>query len=878
MLYHFKKTPVYINGMSLIISDAQLSREVGITSPYKLGDRVSVNYLNSSLPVGQLNLRYYLTGADILKQYIYSTDIQTITGNVAGLTFNQGYLTSYNISCSPNETIEVDAGITFFDDLSGVFTPQSPNNIGFNPLNLSNISIDNLAGYTQNIPGIITNASFSYSANISPVYKYVGTGSPPTRADRINIIDRKITADISCDNVSAQLPISGEKFGIILNLNNETHFRQTESFGCSGLINKKTLSLSANSVENNTISITQNHLNNFGGISGVIVNGNNTFEIVSNIDTHPFTSRDNSLRYVDNIKVGEIDCNNFNVVRYSTHDGISVTPPTNIVNDYLTVYSSNGNFTWPSKLSFSYQPITITGLSIYSGRAGTPMYISGTNFYNISEVYFGDSSVNFQIQNSTSIFTSVPYNGITDKVKVVSRRRGISGLSSAPFFHEPKITIFSPITGIWKDQIIIGGVNFTGVTSVKFNGINAHSYSLVSNSIISAQSPNTGSGGFAGGNISISTSGGNSISASLYSPHVQIYSFSGTSGLYGQNVQLNLTVDTGYMYPTGGGYKVNFGGVDQKFFVKSSGALTGLIPTGAVDGYIRLYKPDGVSTYSPKYEIFNVIGEPEIYNLSPLNSNNFRSYSFFPLTIYGKNLQYFNSSSSSVRMSGNNSTGVNIFTGNQLVTNTIGDSLLIPNAIFTGLYENVTLIVKNDYGQTSYQMGRVGDPIRKNQGMIIFLGGGNIFQQSPYSLTDGNFFGHNVLACSYRIPGGGGTYTEQTYVDFYNANNSPVDLSLASFVYSPSQGTNLTSINSGVISLFRNTNEVYNSNSIRLGLHNPIIQNYDGSTYHAPYLHPFGQTYTGITKIRFSTTGLTGNGIDYSENRLVVALTELYLW
>jgi len=112
---------------------------------------------------GSLKFTYYLTGYDYLKQYIYSNNNQPISGNIGGLQFNQGYLSEYSISIEPNSPIKVSAGITFYDQLTGILTQSSATtNTGF-ILRSSDIQINNLSNYTINILQNFTKASFSYT-------------------------------------------------------------------------------------------------------------------------------------------------------------------------------------------------------------------------------------------------------------------------------------------------------------------------------------------------------------------------------------------------------------------------------------------------------------------------------------------------------------------------------------------------------------------------------------------------------------------------------------------------------------------------------------------------------------------------------------------
>lgn len=897
MFYSLRNIPIYINGERLLVSEADISQSIGLESVYRIEDRVSEKYLVESPHVGSLNIRYYLTGADPLKKYIYSLSDNTITGNFGGITFNQGYLTAYDLPCEPNRPVQVSARISFFDKVSGQFASVAPVNLTGQILNFSNVSINNLSSYTETPLNVISNARFSYNCQVEPVYKYSDTGAVPTRADRVSVLERTISADIFSDNTSLNIPFSGEKFGIILNLSGEA-----ETFGCSGRISAKNMAISTDSLHTHSISISQNHLNRIGGIASISVSPSNSITITSHADTHPFISNDSSINYVDQITIGETNCTGFTVSRQGNYDQIDIEPNELLLNDYLTIFSTNGNFTWPTPLSFTYNPITVNGISITSGRAGTPLYITGSNFNYVSDVFIGQTRSNFQIISGNLIGTTVPYNGYSGPVTVMSRRRGLTGVSSNTFFHEPKITIHSPVTGFWGDTITIGGNNISGATGIKFGNINANSFSVLSNSIAIAVTPSTGAG-YPSGYITIYTSGGSSQSPSRYSPEVPIYSFSPMSGIFGEAVTINTKVDTGYLFPSGDGFKIDFCGVDQKFKVNSTGTLTGVIPIGARDGYIRIYRPDGISTYKPNTGIFNVLGDPEIYSVSGIGVTSFYKNVIFGLSIEGKNLQYFNQTGSYVGISGTATHRMNTFTGASLSYSSNGSLLVVPNMVYLsdfeyGPNEATYIVVKNDYGTVTTPFKTFASPPNQGHNMSVINGsfttmfGADYNAPSPQSVLDESLYNTAAILCGYN----GATYYPPAYFELARLDGGVSNLSSFRFVCGLVYGEGLspqypapnggpgrffycTSFPSGVISLYRGSQMVYNSQEIYIGANNEVLINYDLSRFHSGEVFNLPSLYTGITKIRFSATGVIGNGIsDTATQAMCINLAVLQIF
>jgi hypothetical protein len=124
----------------------------------------------------------------------------------------------------------------------------------------------------------------------------------------------------------------------------------------------------------------------------------------------------------------------------------------------------------------------------------------------------GDSSTGEDATNSCSHTTYLGYNdpsydnGLIYANAVSWLANGTSGGGSAP-----TITGFSPSSGGVGSSVSITGTNFTGATSVKFNGQSA-SFSVGSSTSISATVPNCSSTG----TISVTTPSGTATSSSSF--------------------------------------------------------------------------------------------------------------------------------------------------------------------------------------------------------------------------------------------------------------------------------------------------------------------------------------------------------------------------
>src|SRR5262249_38966239 len=130
---------------------------------------------------------------------------------------------------------------------------------------------------------------------------------------------------------------------------------------------------------------------------------------------------------------------------------------------------------------------TITSFNPTSGPVGTSVVITGTNLTGATAVKFnGTSATTFTVNSATHITATVPSGATTGPIAVTPR--GGTGTSTGSFTitGSPTITSFSPTSGIAGANIVITGTNFTGATTVAFNGASA-SFTVNSATQITAQ-------------------------------------------------------------------------------------------------------------------------------------------------------------------------------------------------------------------------------------------------------------------------------------------------------------------------------------------------------------------------------------------------------
>jgi gliding motility-associated-like protein len=136
--------------------------------------------------------------------------------------------------------------------------------------------------------------------------------------------------------------------------------------------------------------------------------------------------------------------------------------------------------------------------------------------------------------------------------------------------------------------ITLTGTNFTGATTVRFNGTDATSFTVNSSTQITATVPV----GASTGTIAVTTPGGTATTSSSFTVFLPptLSSFTPSSGAINSSVVITGTNFTGAT-------AVNFNGVSATTFtVNSATQITARIPVGATSGAISVTAPGGTVT------------------------------------------------------------------------------------------------------------------------------------------------------------------------------------------------------------------------------------------------------------------------------------------
>lgn len=235
---------------------------------------------------------------------------------------------------------------------------------------------------------------------------------------------------------------------------------------------------------------------------------------------------------------------------------------------------------------------TINSFTPASAATGTTVTITGTNLTSVTAVSFGGvPASSFTIVNATTI-TAIVGSGASGNVTIVAS--GVPAtLGGFTYIPPPTITSFTPTSGTINTQVTITGTNFTGATSVRFGGIPAGSFNVLSPTTISAIVL-----GGSSGKVSVITPGGSDSLAGfvfISPPPPSITSFSPLSGNAGTTITINgnnFNTDPSLNY-------VYFGTTQANVISSTPNILTVTVPAGAISTLISL-TTNFLTAYSPK--------------------------------------------------------------------------------------------------------------------------------------------------------------------------------------------------------------------------------------------------------------------------------------
>ncbi|MBN1368448.1 MAG: IPT/TIG domain-containing protein [Dehalococcoidales bacterium] len=293
-------------------------------------------------------------------------------------------------------------------------------------------------------------------------------------------------------------------------------------------------------------------------------------------------------------------------ITFHAKDAIDAVTPINLANvkvsgegaipvSGVTVTSGSVNIGSPPPAP------TITDFNPSSGKQGDSIIITGTNFTEAYAVSFGGTAAQSFIVNSDTQITVIVASGSSGVVSVTTPG-GTATKDGFTFVTGPTITAFNPISGKQGDSIIITGTGFIGATAVSFGGTAAQSFTVDSDTQITAIVA-----GGSSGSVSVTTQGGTATKDGfgfLAAPAIE--SFAPTSGGNGTTI---IITGSGFT----GATAVSFGGTAAQSFSADSDTQITAIVAGGSSGSVGVVSPRGTASKNG----FTFIPAPTITAYNP---------------------------------------------------------------------------------------------------------------------------------------------------------------------------------------------------------------------------------------------------------------------
>jgi hypothetical protein len=319
----------------------------------------------------------------------------------------------------------------------------------------------------------------------------------------------------------------------------------------------------------------------------------------------------------------------FRVLSDSTIVATSVPQAAGQVHITVKTYSGTSSSGAADLFTYNAAPVpVVSGITATSGSmaGGTPVTITGSNFTGATAVKFGTTrATSFTIYSDRSIVAVAPYHAGGAVDVTVTTFSGTSATGTADLFTyvyvpaaAPAITGIAPTSGTnaGGTVVILSGTSFTGATSVLFGMTPAASFTVLSDSQISAISP--AATGIV--HISVTTPSGTSLagSADLFTyvaaPVPAVSSLSANSGSTAGGTAFTIN-GSGFTGVT----KVCFGSTPANFTFVSDAQITVTAPphaAGLVD--VTVQTPAGTSVVVPADQFTYTLGPvPTLTTIGP---------------------------------------------------------------------------------------------------------------------------------------------------------------------------------------------------------------------------------------------------------------------
>jgi uncharacterized repeat protein (TIGR03803 family) len=149
-------------------------------------------------------------------------------------------------------------------------------------------------------------------------------------------------------------------------------------------------------------------------------------------------------------------------------------------------------------------------LVLSSGKVGSNVEILGSGFTGTTAVQFSHMGASFRVISDTFLTATVPARATTGPVTVTTPTGTL--ISMTTFRVIPKILSFTPTSGPVGTPVVITGNSFTLASKVTFGGVKATTFTVDSDTQITAIVPT----GAQTGKVSVTTPGGTATSSGTF--------------------------------------------------------------------------------------------------------------------------------------------------------------------------------------------------------------------------------------------------------------------------------------------------------------------------------------------------------------------------
>jgi hypothetical protein len=156
-------------------------------------------------------------------------------------------------------------------------------------------------------------------------------------------------------------------------------------------------------------------------------------------------------------------------------------------------------------------PPIIASFTPVSGSMATEVTITGSYFTGATAVTFNGIAAGFTIDSDTQIKATVPASATTGKIGVTNADGTVQSAANFIMMTPPTISSFTPTIGAEGTEVTITGSSFTGTTSIRFNGNEAASILIDSESQIRGRVPIGAT--FGTGKIVVTNAAGSTMSS-----------------------------------------------------------------------------------------------------------------------------------------------------------------------------------------------------------------------------------------------------------------------------------------------------------------------------------------------------------------------------